>query len=140
MFGLTKYEPKIGIDLFDNVLDNFFDFENFIPLVPTNTLNYDVAETDKNYLFELMLPGFNKNDIKIDVKNASLIITAERKEKYNNYLKKESFYGKYKKLIPLPNKNVNIDSIEAKYENGVLKLILPKKEITSTKQKQIEIK
>ena len=140
MVGLAKYEPKTALNIFDDVLDTFFKFDDFIPLVPNNILQYDIVETENDYLLEFMLPGFKKENIKLDLKeNNYLSIEAERKEIYDNYNKKGSFFGKYSETIKLPE-NINTNKINAEFKNGVLKLTLPKKEPTKKLKKQIEIK
>lgn len=97
----------------------------------------DILETDEEYLIELMLPGFTKSDVKIDLKENVLTVSGERKKSDVKYNRQESYYGKIKKQYTLPN-HVNVEDIKAKFENGVLKLTVPK-DVKKLQANSIEI-
>jgi len=97
----------------------------------------DVLETDEQYLIELMLPGFTKSDVKIDLQDNVLTVSGERKKGEVKYNRQESYYGKIKKLYTLPN-HISVDDIKAKFENGVLKLTIPK-DVKKLQANSIEI-
>lgn len=90
----------------------------------------DIQEQDNSYLLEADLPGFNKEDIQLDVTDNVLTISAEHKtendEKDENgrYVKRERSYGAYRRSFDLSG--IDEENIRAAYENGVLKLTLPK--------------
>ena len=88
------------------------------------------------------VPGFTKDDIKIEVNKDSLIITAEKEEKNDEkdgkkYIHRERRYGKYQRSFYL--QDLDSDDINAEFKDGVLTIVVPKKEEKDTK-KYIEIK
>lgn len=91
----------------------------------------NIAETEKEFQIELAIPGFDKKEVKVEVKNGKLEIHSEKEEKSEkeeaNYLKKEFKYNLFHRSFTLPE-NCNDSKINAKYENGILKVKLPKKE------------
>jgi len=96
---------------------------------------------DKGYYLEVDLPGVNKEDIEISVNEGILTISGERKlqrkEEKENYTRIESFFGRFERSFKLPA-DADADNIEAKYENGVLKLFIPRRQ--KAEGKKIEIK
>lgn len=137
MLAIRSTIPS-SINLFDNLFDDYF---------PTHKLNespiknplHDIIENEEEYVVEMSLAGVKKEDITLNVEYDTLIIKAERKEvddqKFN---KKQTFYGKYEKSFTLPD-SINPDEIQASFEDGILKVIIPKIE-EKKKIKQIEIK
>lgn len=103
----------------------------------------DISDRGDSYLLEADLPGFEKSDIHLDVSGDTLTINAERhseheeKDKKGKYVRLERSYGKYSRQFDISN--VENDKITAKYENGVLKLTLPKKQETLPETKRLEI-
>ena len=103
----------------------------------------DIKKVDGNYVLEAELPGFKKEDIHVDVKDNTLSITAERhsefeqKEKKNSFLRCERSFGSYSRSFDLSG--VKADEIKAKYENGVLKLTMPKKDKSLPEARHLEI-
>ena len=102
----------------------------------------DVTDTGDAFVLDAELPGFKKEDIKIDVENDCLTITAERKadeeEKQKNFIKRERFYGSFSRSFDVSG--VNVDGIEAAYNDGILKLTMPKKVETVPPTRRLEIK
>ena len=100
----------------------------------------DVYEKDGNYNIEVDIPGFKKEDIKVEAKDGYLTITAEKKEQEDeenkNYICHERRYGKYERSFYLGD--LKTDDISAKFENGILKVRVPKVEESENK-KLIEI-
>ena len=88
-------------------------------------------EDEKAYYLEVDLPGIKKEDINIEVQDNMLIISGERKfkkeEEDKGYKRVESFFGKFERRFTLPS-DADIDKIEAKTEDGVLHIIIPKVE------------
>ena len=93
----------------------------------------NVSENTKDYKLTVAAPGMKKDDFKIDVDGNMLTISAETKqekeEKDERYTRKEYNYSSFARTFTLPEV-VNKEKIEASYENGVLKLVLPKTEET----------
>lgn len=102
----------------------------------------DVTDTGDAFKLEAELPGFKKEDIKIDVENDCLTISAERKldnsENKHNFVKRERFYGSYSRSFDVSG--INVDGIEAAYTDGVLSLVMPKKVETVPASRRLEIK
>ncbi len=102
----------------------------------------NVLETKDAYHLELNVPGRNKEDFKISVDKGELTIQFEQKEetKQTDYktIRREFNFRSFKRSFQI-DKSVNADTIEARYENGILKLILPKKEEVKEGNKQITV-
>ncbi len=113
----------------------------------------DVIDTGDSYELEAELPGFKKEDIKLDVENDILTISAEhsydskdeekpeseKAEKgKKSYVKRERYYGSYSRSFDVSA--VEVDKIEAEYSNGVLKLTMPKKAALIPASRRLEIK
>lgn len=100
----------------------------------------DIAETENAFLLNFDIPGLKKEDIHIEVKGHQLAISGERKRedetKNNGFHRVERSFGKFTRSFDLPE-GTNTDVIEASYENGVLKVAIPKAE--SKKARKIEI-
>jgi len=136
---LLKYNPnRYRPTSFGSLLDNFFDdrFQggaqqaDFTPTV-------DISETDKAFEVQLAIPGVKKDDVNISVENDQLTISGERhaesENTERNFHSRESFYGTFSRTFTLPE-IVNAEKIEAKQEDGILKLILPKDEKKTAKK------
>ena len=103
----------------------------------------DVIDTGDAYQLQSELPGFKKEDISIDVENDVLTISAERKyeddeSKRPNYVKRERFYGSFSRSFDVSG--INVDAIEAAYNDGILTLTMPKKVETAPAKRSLEIK
>lgn len=120
-------------------LDDFFD--NFVSAKEVDNMKCDIYEKDGNYHIEMDVPGFAKNEIQIEAKNGYLTITAEKNTEENeekkNYIRKERNYGKYTRSFYLGE--LESDNINASFADGILTIVVPKKEESENK-KYIEIK
>ncbi len=140
---LVKYN---GIDsnyptTFSHMLDRFFNdsigqsIRQFTPAV-------DVVEMDKHYEIQVSVPGMQKSDFNLDLSDGRLTISGERKlEEKNegkNYHSIETHYGSFSRSFYLPD-DVKTDAIAASYEDGLLKINLPKEE-KKIKKAKIEVK
>ena len=118
-------------------LDDFFDD---FSKVKVNDLRCDIYEEDGNYVVEMDTPGYNKDEISIDVEKGYLTISAEHNNEINeeskNYIRKERRYGSTSRQFYVGD--VDEESIKASFNDGVLKVVVPKKEAEETKRK-IEI-
>ncbi|MEA5012610.1 MAG: Hsp20/alpha crystallin family protein [Angelakisella sp.] len=128
MFDLTPFTSSgtsIG-NLFDTMTRSFFG-DTGVSLAGFRT---DVLDKGDHYLLEAELPGFNKEDIRIDLDGDRLVIAAEHKEekedRQEQYLRRERSYGSFMRAFDVSS--VKTDNITAKYQNGVLELTLPKKQ------------
>ena len=122
-------------------LDDIFD--DFISSRKEQSMKCDIYEKDGDYHIEMDIPGFNKDEISVETKDGYLTIKDEKKNEVNeedkekNYIRRERTYGKYERSFYLGD--LDEDKIDASFENGMLKLVVPKKEEVDTK-KVIEIK
>lgn len=102
----------------------------------------DVHETEKDVTLDVELPGLNKENIKIDIKDDILTVSGERSHteetKEKNYTKTERLFGKFERSFYLP-KNVNSDKISASYKDGLLILTIPKSEKAIHKEIPISV-
>jgi HSP20 family protein len=129
-------------------LDIFEDFEKMMRNFEKDSfssfskLNLDVYETDDAAFIEAELPGVKKEDININVENGVLTISAEKnaeeEEKGRKYFTKEIKHGSVKRAFEIPE-YLNEEEIKAKFENGILKVEIPKKEEESIPSKKIDI-
>ena len=121
-------------------LDDFFDDFLANSNSEKNAMKCDIYEKGGDYHIEMDVPGFDQKDISINVDNGYLTITAEKqneeKDEEKNYIRRERSYGKYERSFYLGD--LETDGIKAEFNNGMLKLTVPKKEVVDTKKK-IEI-
>ena len=126
----------------DNLIDDFM-----FPTVKENDfgkMKCDIYEKDGVFYLEMDIPGFDKNDVDIQIDdNDYLTITAEKTSVNDdidnkNYIRKERVYGKYQRSFYIGE--IDKNAIEASFENGILKISMPKKEEEKLTSKKIEIK
>lgn len=124
---------------------NYFGdiFDDFMPTSREDNMKCDIYEKDGKYHIEMDIPGFKKEEISVETKDGYLTITAEKKDEVNeddkekNYIRRERTYGKYQRSFYLGD--LDEEKIDASFENGMLKIEVPKKEEVDSK-KVIEIK
>lgn len=146
MFGLTPFERK-GYDLFSafNEFEKDLFDRNFFRnnMTIKNEFRTDIQDNGDKYVLEAELPGFNKEDINIDISKDYLTISAKRdsvkeeKDENGGYICRERSVGSFQRSFGIAG--VDSDAIEASYSDGILKLELPKKE-EKPLTKKLEIK
>ena len=115
-------------DIFNRDLPSVFtsNFNTGITLPKVN-----IKETADAFIVEMAVPGLKKSDFQIDLDNEILAISTEIKEELENkeehYTRREFGYSSFKRTFTLPE-SVNDEKINARYENGILTILLPKKE------------
>jgi len=127
------------LNLFDDFFNRFYEEEvgdeNFRPMA------MDIIEQDKEFQVLANLPGFKKDDVKISIHDNQLIIEASynttKEETKGTIYRCERYSGSYRRNLVLPE-NAEISKISAKMEDGVLKLIIPKKEPSPKKEIAVE--
>ena len=124
---------------FDRFFENFFEDEKAEENV--RSMMIDLVENEKDYQILADLPGIDKKDVHIAVEDNNLVIEAKqsekKEEKKGSYYRCERYSGNYKRSITLTEK-CDASSIEAKFNNGVLTITIPKSEPVPAKK--IEIK
>lgn len=93
----------------------------------------NVKETNDNFEVEVAAPGMKKDDFKVELDGNMLTISSEKKDEWEDkegekYTRREFSYQSFQRSFQLPRDVVDENKIEAKYENGVLRLVIPKKE------------
>lgn len=100
----------------------------------------NIKDNEEGFELELAVPGMKKDDFTVDIDNDVLTISSEMKseseEKKDNYTRKEFSYSSFKRAFTLPE-TVDGAKIDAKYEDGILKLALPKKQEALPKPKRL---
>ncbi len=125
----------------DNLVDDFFDDFNFFrPARPavrterTKLMRTDIRETDTGYELDVELPGYKKEDLNLELTNGYLNISAEKnnskeeKDKNGRVVRQERYTGSMKRSFYV-GEEITEEDIKAKFEDGILKLQVPKKEI-----------
>jgi HSP20 family protein len=128
--------------MFGDTLKTFYPQENEELERGIWTPAVDIHETDDGYVLRADLPGIKKEEIQIDLKDNTLLVKGEKKfeEKASkdNYIRTERAYGTFVRSFSLPD-NVDTGKIKASYKDGVLELVLPKKEEAKPKQIKVEV-
>ena len=137
----------------NDLFDDFGDVFEFSPafrkqVAATRNISSDIKELADGYQIEMELPGFAKEEVKAQLKDGCLTITAEHsaenKEENNEegqkkeavkYIRRERYYGKCQRSF-FVGKNVTEEDINAKFENGILTMYVPKE----VKKPQVEEK
>ncbi len=133
---------------FRSILDDFWGADDFFerrwmhaPLLKTPAVN--IKDNDKNFEIEVAAPGLNRDDFEVTIENNILSISCEKEEKTEekeeNYTREEFNYTAFSRSFSLPE-NVDSESVDAKYRDGVLTLTLKKKEVAEPAAKTIDIK
>lgn len=112
------------MDLFDDMFS-----DPFFTMKENHLMKTDIKELDGEYEIVVDLPGYNKEDINLEISNGYLNITAKKnetnEEKHGKYLHKERFYGECSRSFYI-GEDINEESIKAKFNNGTLILSIPK--------------
>ena len=129
------FDDFFNRDMFNWSNTNFSDTNTTIPAV-------NIKETADSYEVEVAAPGMTKNDFKVELDGNALTISSERsQQKEENegerYTRKEFSYQSFQRTFTLQKEVVDIEKIEAKYENGLLHLLIPKKEEAKQKQPRL---
>ncbi|WP_157154336.1 Hsp20/alpha crystallin family protein [Brachyspira murdochii] len=119
---------------YNNALNRYRDYENRLP-------DYRIEEDEKSYCIEMDMPGVKKEDLEIGIKENILSISAKRKKmvKAENGESKEEVVSSYEQSFNISTKGIDVENIQANLNNGVLIVVLPKKEELKY-EKKIEVK
>ena len=134
----------------DNLFDDMFDFDDFDkefnrmmrPLYgkhAQNMMKTDVRETDNSYELDIDLPGFKKDEIKVELDNGYLSISAakgldkDEEKKDGKYIRRERYAGAMNRTFYVGD-NLTQQDIQAKFEDGILKISVPKKDVQQVEQ------
>lgn len=152
MFGLSPYNKRnrgmmnrpsdfFNFDSFNNFIDSFFNADFFPQVQNVGQMKVDIKEQDNKYILEAELPGVNKDEITVELKDDMLTISVEKNEQFEetkeNYIRKERRYGSQSRSFYV--ENVKAEDINANFENGILSISLPKKEVKTNNSRKIDI-
>ena len=139
MFGMIPFDRRDSslFDMLDNFERNFFGSSNNT----ASSFRTDIRDEGDKFVLEAELPGFKKEDIKLDLKDGILTISAqhseENEEKRDSYIRRERRYGSFSRSFDVSG--IQEDHITAAYTNGVLELSLPKAQPVVPASRQIDI-
>ncbi len=146
---LVKYEPFRELEAMTRRMNDLFrTFEEsfFAPLATTQsfTPRVDISEDEKNIYITAELPGMSKEDIEVTINEDGVLTIRgekkrEHKEEGENYIRVERVFGSFTRSFVLPE-NVKTEEISGKFDNGVLRLTLPKAEVEKPNEVKVEIK
>jgi len=134
--SLANSNSNQNFPSWSNLLEDIFQRD--LPSVFTSNFNngytlpkVNIQETPDDFIVEMAVPGLKKSDFNIDIDNQVLSISTEKKEenehKEENYTRREFGYASFKRTFTLPE-SVNEEKINATYNEGILRILLPKKE------------
>ena len=123
---------------FEDFINNLFGSNIYNDIPP-----YNIVDNDKEFLIEFSVPGFDKKDFLLEVEENNLKVSklsSKNNKPENNFFKRQFNYSQFEKNFTIPEE-VSIEKINSTYENGILKIFLPKiKEFKQTKIKSIQVK
>ena len=129
-----------------DLFDNFFGDDDFFPKKERNLMKTDIKEKKDKYIIEMDLPGYEKENINLELNDGYLEISAkvEREDKHDDdekVIRRERFFGECSRSFYVGN-DISEEDIEAEFKNGILKIEVPKKESESKlpETKKIAIK
>lgn len=109
---------------FGSLFDDFYEGKKV-----NNVMRTDIYEKEGNYIIDVDVPGFKKENVNVDFEDGYLTITAKREEiteENTSYLKKERHYGEFSRSYYVGN--IDENEIKAKFEDGTLKITFPKED------------
>ena len=146
----SKFHNRNFDRSFDNMVDELF---NGIPVVLNDGYNFltkqgyvpvNIKENANGYILDVVAPGFEKTDFKVNIDNNVLTVSAEKKSEENKegvgekQIRKEYSYRSFKRSFTIDDK-IDATAVDASYVNGVLRLNLPKKAEVKEASKDIKI-
>ena len=150
MFGMVPFNNRKANSIarsndifnFRSLMEDFFN-DSFMPSVFTagHPIASDIRETEKEYIVEAEMPGVNKEDIKLELRDDVLTISVEHNEQVNeerdNYIRKERRFGSFSRSFRVDG--VDNKNVSAEYKDGILKVNLPKSGEIKEKTRRIDI-
>jgi HSP20 family protein len=129
--GFSTDMPALFNDFFSRDLWNWGLSNNSTTNTTIPAIN--TREDSDNFYVEVAAPGMKKDDFKVEIDGSTLTIRSEKENREEikdgeKYSRKEFSYQSFQRVFELPAHMVDADHIEARYENGLLHLIIPKKE------------
>lgn len=145
MFDMIPFRRNNGMvkkgSGFDDFFNTFLGDDFFSPMLANSgSFKVDLKEDENNYTIVADLPGIKKEDISLEYENNYLVVSAKRddtvEDKNDNYVRRERTYGEFKRSFYIDN--VDENSVDASFSDGVLRVTLPKKD-KGIQKKRIDI-
>ena len=140
--NLSAYNPFREMDAFER---NFFNdpFGSWFDHSALASFKTDIKDNGDSYTLEADLPGFDKKDIHLDVNGDTLTLSAVHQQEQvdkskEHYICRERSYGSYQRRFDISG--IDADQIEAEYKNGILYMVLPKKQPKVPANRRLEIR
>ena len=120
-----------AFDLFDDMFNDPFFTRSYEPVTTSHIMKSDIQENENGYLLDIELPGYNKEDVQAELKDGYLTITAnhedkkEEKDKNGKFIRKERYTGTCQRSFYV-GEEVRQEDIKAAFQNGILRLAIPK--------------
>ena len=143
--SVVKWQKDDEFASFSSMFDDLFgrDYNKGLK-TGTTVPAVNLREDDKSYQIEMAAPGLKKEDFKIDLHENIITISSQKqtenevKDEQQHYTRREFSFTSFSRSFNVPE-NTNLEGVSASYENGVLSISLPKKEIVKPEPKQINI-
>ena len=149
MFDLTPFRKKSSLSRgnsdfwdIDGMFQNIFN-DSVFPAFYSNSgqMKVDIRENENEYIIDAELPGINKEEVNIELNDNNLIISVSKNQEVNedkeNFIRRERHQSSMTRSFYV--ENVENEKVDAKFDNGILSINLPKREPGSPKNKKIEI-
>ncbi len=141
---LVRFEPLREFENFSNQIQKYFDELPFIATGRSDSFmpKFDIYEDAEHLFVDTEAPGVSKEDIRLTIEDNILTLEGEKKQseelKEKNFFRSERMYGSFKRSFTLP---VEVDSqkVEAKYDNGLLRIKFRKVDAQPKNEKTIEV-
>lgn len=123
------------------LFDDFFT-DSVFNTKTANIMSTDIKEKDNGYELDMEVPGFDKEDLKLELKEGYLTISAEhnttndKKDDEGHIIRQERYYGSAKRSFYVGDQ-ITQEDIKAKYDKGILNVFVPKKEVKKIEDKQV---
>lgn len=152
MFGLVPYSRRnksminrpndfFNFDSFNSFVDSFFNVDLYPTSLDNAQIKIDIKEKDNEYILEAEIPGVDKESLNVEIKDDMLTISVEKSEQFEeekeNYIRRERRYGSQSRSFCIDN--VKVEDVKANFENGILSISLPKKEVKANSSRKIDI-
>lgn len=139
MVRKNQFNPILGGFLNDEFVNRLFDTPDVKSTIPS----VNISETKSHFSIELAAPGYVKDDVRVKIEDDLLTISSEKKVESElneaTCLRREFSFSNFKRSFTLPD-NIDREKIDARMENGILTVILPKKDEKKESEKEIYIR
>jgi HSP20 family protein len=134
----SGFEPFPGLRAFEDTMNRMFSEPNGRPWIPA----VDVKENEHELVLTADVPGVKFEDIDVRLENGTLTLKGERtfesSDQKNGWHRMERSYGTFQRVFDLPD-TIETEGVKADYKDGVLTVVLPKKEIAKPKQIKVQV-